>query len=120
MEADIDTDDPVSVITSVPSSRNGHVITSPQQCNVKTSRVLKIEGRNLNRLTITTFLISLIYILTWSINWTLYVFGPYVFGIEILYLSFSFPMVNCMVNPIMFFCLSSVFRANVKKLLFCQ
>jgi len=92
--------------------------TKNKSANV--GKPLLMEGRNLNKLTVIMFMISLLYMTTWIVNWVLFVLGPYVLGVGMFFLSFSLPMINCTTNAVLFFAMSSRFRQNAKKLLCCR
>jgi len=92
--------------------------TSKSQKKVsKSSTKLETEARNLNKLTLTMSMITLVYIFTGILNWILFISGP-IFGWDVWHLSFSFPLVNCISNPILLFLMTERFRSSAKKILF--
>lgn len=78
------------------------------------------QGQAINRTTRIMVLLTLIYVLTWLLSWLRVLFGSTKFGEAVNNFARSLPMINCVTNPIIFYWMSSKFRANAKRVLFCR
>lgn len=74
----------------------------------------------LNRTTRIMFLISVVYIFCWLLSWLRVIFGQSGIGATLSHFARSFYLTTCIANPLFFFCMSSKFRDNAVKLLFCK
>lgn len=68
----------------------------------------------LNRTTKIMFLLTIIYVVVWSVVCLCVLTTDTIFGRIVEKMSKSAFMVNCITNPILFFCMSSKYRANAK------
>lgn len=78
------------------------------------------QGQAINKTTRIMVLLTLIYVLTWLLSWLRVLFGAKKFGEAVNNFARSLPMINCVTNPIIFYWMSSKFRANAKRVLFCK
>lgn len=78
-------------------------------------RLIK-EGQAINRTTKIMFLISVIYMTTWTVGFAGMLSGMAI-GKILNKIGFTQVMINCISNPICFICMSSRFRANAKQVL---
>lgn len=79
------------------------------------SEQMVLRRKTANNVTLSMFLISFLYMITWVATWLNILAHP--FGPEIEFLSYSFYMVNCISNPIIYVLMSRKFRASVVKLI---
>lgn len=68
----------------------------------------------LNRTTKIMFLLTIIYVVVWSVVCLCVLTTDTIFGRIVEKMSKSAFMINCITNPILFFCMSSKYRANAK------
>lgn len=81
-------------------------------------RRLALQEKTMNKTTFIMFLISVIYMTTNAFNWSVFLIDVNSeLSLIIRTLSPSIIMINSVTNPIFFFCMSSKFRANARKLL---
>lgn len=81
-------------------------------------RALVLQEQAMNRTTFIMIMITVIYMITHGLNWYIVVQDTHSDFIYISrYISLSSIMINCITNPFFFFCMSSKFRTNAKKIM---
>ena len=91
-----------------------------RKCHRRTTMIRSLVNQEqaVNRTTMIMLLISIIYMITHGFNWiTLFLNSNSVLSFISRYLSLSIILINSITNPLFFFCMSSKFRANAKKLI---
>lgn len=83
-------------------------------------RAIMLQERIVNRTTRIMFLITVIFILTWIMSWLRILLGPSVLGAAFNNFARSLFMLNCVTNPVLFYCMSSRFRVSTHKFLRCR
>lgn len=82
-------------------------------------RGLAYQEQAMNKTTLIMSLISIVYMITHGFNWfILFVNDDSELSEIFSYISLSAIMINSITNPLFFFCLSSKFRTNAKKMCF--
>ena len=85
-----------------------------------TSRPSTLAEETVNRTTLMLFVLTVIYAITFSLTNIFVITANAILGPIMVKLCKSLLLVNCITNPICFFCMSSKYRASVKHLLFRQ
>lgn len=81
-------------------------------------RALVLQEQAMNRTTFIMIMITVIYMITHGLNWYIVVQDTHSEFIYISrYISLSSIMINSITNPLFFFCMSSKFRTNAKKVI---
>lgn len=112
--------EPFKAISFIPEAAqhdcaNGRVATRPSGLCARRN-VLK--ERRVNRTTLTMFLITFIYIITYGLSMLMVMTNYSVLGKIIQSLSKTFKMINCLTNPVLFLIMSSKFRSKAKQMVF--
>ena len=81
-------------------------------------RILRLEENRLNRTTLIMSLITLVYIISWAVNWVVMIFlnKETLLGRIFIHMTKTSFMINCITNPVFYMCMSSRFRDNAIKI----
>jgi hypothetical protein len=95
--------------------------TKQPRLNARRSINVEKDRKKVNRTTFMMFLITLMYVTTWIINWStqIYKTATDINSLKTDFLTERLYMINCMTNPIFYIFMSSKFKQNAKEL-FCK
>lgn len=100
--------------SSAKKSKSGNYIKAKPLQN---SRYVTQVESTLTRTTRIMFILSVIYIILWTVTSISVHTNTALVGVVVFYLSKTFFMINCVSNPILFFSMSSKYRSGAKRLL---
>ena len=82
------------------------------------NRPATLAEETVNRTTLMLFVLTIIYAITFTLTNIFVMTADAILGSIMVKLCKSLLMINCITNPICFFCMSSKYRASAKRLLF--
>lgn len=84
---------------------------------LRVHRPATLAGESVNKTTLMLFLLTVLYVVSFSITNIFVMTADAIIGRIMEKLCKSFPMINCISNPIFFFCLSTKYRQAAKAII---